>query len=377
MLNKNIKKYMLFVASTFCVVYLPFRAFCSGVPQKISDGKKPFKCSTFSQVKVTSENILTTFTPPLCMYYEGYFNTTESVMKNSPFVLQIGSDFEPCVSNFILKLFMNRYGVIVVKSGLIGTKLLEQMTYEINLDGDNSWKKEILPFNDCGEDKEKAFAKGYRLVFTNVKNNRKIIFNFEIGNTQCKKDIRYKKFYCFDTEISRYNQLLDYVLSLNPTSPNGLFPKHALKSEVQNLTVTEGINGISDRCFSFRDNGLVTINFLGEIESIGMLAFHRCKMLENVNFSRCVKHVGERAFKSCHSLEKIEFPNGLKSLGPKVFYDCFNLNRVVLPDSLESVYSDTFDFTSKYLKISYKGKDFCRKDFFEFFLKNGGKILNW
>ena len=369
MLNKNFKKYMSLVTAAFCVVSSPFTAFCSKDSKEINDQKKPFKNCNFSQIQFGDKT--TTFAPPFNKYYKNNFLAAEEIMKDSPFVLRIGKDFKSFIPPEVLKLFMKHYSVVVIESGVVGADWFARMISTFYLNHDKTiWKKEILPLNDFCEDKEDVFERGYRLVITNTKNNKKIIFNFELGKTISKSSV---KVYGINCEINKYNSILDCVLSINPTSPNGLLPKKLSKYEIKNFYVIDGIKNINRSCFSC-SSSLVTINFLGEIETLGELAFNKCMMLKNVNFSKCVKHVGDKAFDTCHSLERIEFPEGLISLGSHVFKDCFNLKYIVLPDSLEMVCIDTFSFVPKDVKIIYKGQEICKKNFLRFFIDNGGKI---
>lgn len=370
MLIKNFKKYVSFVASIFCVVSSPFTAFCYRGSKKVNDQKKPFK-ENLSLSQITPSDKTTVFSSRFDKCYEKYFAMAESSLKDSPFVLRIGENFSFGVLQDNLRLFMKYYSVITVESDTIEFEWFKKMINKIDSICDRTiWEKKILPLNGFGADKEKTFEKGYSLVIANVQNGKKIIFNFEIGNTISKNDTRV--YYLFN-EITKYNKILDYVLSLNPTSPSGLFPRKVTKYEIKNFTVAEGVKNISERCFTCIDN-LVTVNFLDEIESLEKLAFNKCTMLKDVKFSKCVKNVGDKAFHSCHSLEKIEFPEGLESLGSSVFSDCFNLKYIVLPDSLERICSGTFSFAPKEVKIIYKKQEFSKKDFLNFFANNGGKV---
>lgn len=371
MLNKNFKKFMLFVESAFFVGSLPFMAFCSGDLEKIDNQKKPFKNSDFSKIEICDKTIV--FSPFWDSCYVKHFAKIESIMKDSPFVFHVGKDFAISgLRTYTLKSFMDYYGVIVFESGSIGPEGLFNILDIIGLSKDeNDWKKEIFPLNDfCANVKEETFKKGYKLVVTNNRSHRKVIFNFEFGNVFTKKIMGE---YDFELEIRRYNCILKNVLLLNPVSSNGLLPKKALKCDVEDFSVVEEVKNIKERSFSC-SRMLVKVNFLGEIESLGDLAFSKCYNLKNVNFLKCVEHVGDKVFNECSRLNKIEFPQGLKSLGSSVFSNCVELECVVLPDSLEEICLDTFFYTPIDVIIIYKNRMFSKNSFLDFFMANGGKI---
>lgn len=371
MLNKNFKKFMSFVAAAFFVGSLPFTAFCSKGSKKISSKKKPFKNTRFSKVKIGDR--INMFNPPFDKSYSKRFFQIENISRNSPFVLRIGKNFR--ISHIVadnLKSFMDYYGVIVFESGSVGPVWFVGVISKLGLIKDeNDWKKEIFPISDsCENEEEKAFENGYKLVITNNHDNRKMIFNFKLGNIFSKN---FKESYDFNWELSKYNDILSYVLYLNPVSSNGLLPKKILKHEIDNFSVSEEIRNIKEYSFC-NASSLVSVNFLGKIELLGNLAFSRCISLKNVNFSDCVERVGDRAFNLCRYLNKIEFPQGLKSLGSCVFSNCMNLRYVILPDSLEEICVDTFFCAPIDVIIVYKNQMFCKSSFLNFFAANGGKV---
>ena len=87
-----------------------------------------------------------------------------------------------------------------------------------------------------------------------------------------------------------------------------------------------------------------------------------------------VKYIENKAFLGCISLQEIKFPEGLKRLGGLAFSQCLSLKYLFLPDSLEEVIVSAFENTPENLKIFYKGKEFNKKDFIDYFETHGGHV---
>ena len=172
--------------------------------------------------------------------------------------------------------------------------------------------------------------------------------------------------YDFHAECSNYNKIIDLITNLEPISSNGTYPKKIDVDFIKDWSVVDRVKSIKCDCFSQSEN-LTSINFLGEIESLGEAALFKCKNLQHVNFMKPVKYIENKAFLGCTSLQEIRFPEGLKKLGGFAFSQCSSLKYIFLPDSLEKVIVSAFENTPEDLKIFYKGKEFNKKDFMYYF----------
>ena len=78
------------------------------------------------------------------------------------------------------------------------------------------------------------------------------------------------------------------------------------------------------------ENGVGTIEFDGDITSIGSRAFNSCGNLTSVNIPNSVTSIGGTAFNDCTSLTSIDIPSGVTSIGGGAFNSCRNLTSVTV-----------------------------------------------
>ena len=367
-MNKNFKKGISGIMAVFCVTSMPFMAFCLGGSKKEDMEKKPLKADTPSSLKsldfekkIGARSFTSSFLP----------SNSESSLKEKAseinddnskkfLILQIPpGDKILRVSN--IYPLIDKYDIIIFESGSIGITFFINVIKKLFEDVNKSiWKKSILPLGyNANKISEGVFGAGYRFVFTNTENNKRIIFNMEIGNCFSKK-LKYE--YDFKSESLFYNNILRIAVPMDFVDSE-ILPESILRDNIRFFNVSDRVKNIKKKCFA-KANNLVAIKFLGKIESLREEAFSECSKLERVYFSKGVRRVENYAFRGCKLLASITFPEGLEYLGSGVFCGCRSLKSVILPDSLEKISQDAFQGAPDELEIIYKNKNLDKSAFF-------------
>ena len=73
------------------------------------------------------------------------------------------------------------------------------------------------------------------------------------------------------------------------------------------------------------ENGVGTIEFDGDVVSIGNYAFYGCTNLTSINIPDSVTTIGNYAFSGCTKLSSINIPDGVTSIGNYAFTGCTSL----------------------------------------------------
>ena len=76
---------------------------------------------------------------------------------------------------------------------------------------------------------------------------------------------------------------------------------------------------------------------LGDITSIGMYAFFKCKSLTSANIPNTATIIESGAFKECNNLTSITIPYGITSIGNEAFRDCDSLSSITIPNSVGNI----------------------------------------
>lgn len=100
--------------------------------------------------------------------------------------------------------------------------------------------------------------------------------------------------------------------------------------EKTELTVKEGIKGISDRMFD-----------------------HPC--LEKVTLPDSVIYLGDRTFYECYFLREVRLPAGIKEIGEEMFYHCWHLEEIVIPANVERIGKSAFQKCSALTAMYFLG----------------------
>ena len=146
--------------------------------------------------------------------------------------------------------------------------------------------------------------------------------------------------YCKDqTDVVHYNpyvppmnvityQATEKLTETTNSSSSGLHTNAFSGSSGQQLTMTS---------HTF-ENGVGTIEFDGDIASIGSNAFGGCySRLTSVTIPNSVTSIGNYAFYDCIGLTSITIPSGVTSIGDSAFESCSSLTSVTIGDGVTSI----------------------------------------
>lgn len=88
---------------------------------------------------------------------------------------------------------------------------------------------------------------------------------------------------------------------------------------------------------------IVSVEFDGNITSIGDYAFGDCENLTSIDIPDSVTSIGAAAFEFCKSITSIIIPDGITSIMPATFQGCVSLNSVKIPNSVTSIEGIAFN----------------------------------
>ena len=90
------------------------------------------------------------------------------------------------------------------------------------------------------------------------------------------------------------------------------------------------------------ENGVGTIEFNGDVTSIGESAFDSCAGLTSITIPDSVTSIGNNAFYNCTGLTSITIPDSVTSIGEHAFNNCSSLTNITIPDSVTSIGDQAF-----------------------------------
>ena len=150
--------------------------------------------------------------------------------------------------------------------------------------------------------------------------------------------------YCKDqTDVVHYNpivpmnvityQATEKLTETTNSSNSGLHTNAFSGSSGQQLTMTS---------HTF-ENGVGTIEFDGDIASIGSRAFYNCSGLTSIDIPNSVTSIGNIAFYFCTGLTSVTIGSGVTSIGNRAFAICSSLSSITsLATTAPTIQSNTF-----------------------------------
>ena len=85
------------------------------------------------------------------------------------------------------------------------------------------------------------------------------------------------------------------------------------------------------------ENGIGTVEFDGDVTSIGNAAFNGCTSLTNIVIPNSVTSIADNVFSNCTGLTSITIPSSVTSIGNAAFNGCTSLTNIVV-DSANTVF---------------------------------------
>lgn len=91
------------------------------------------------------------------------------------------------------------------------------------------------------------------------------------------------------------------------------------------------------------ENGVGTIEFDGDIASIGNGAFYGCTTLTSITIPNGVTSINVYAFWKCSGLTSVTIGSGVTSIGDMAFSECTSLTSVTIPNSVITIGTSAFN----------------------------------
>ena len=144
----------------------------------------------------------------------------------------------------------------------------------------------------------------------------------------------------------------ELVIAGSGEMPDGFFPWGSLK--VKEVRFVGNIKSIGNVAF-WGCSDLEKIELPEGIEDIGESVFYYCWSLKKLTLPSTIKNIGESAFSGCRSLKEITLPKTIKSIGKHAFWDCNNLEKIELPEGIEDIGESVFSGCANLKYIVFEG----------------------
>ena len=109
-------------------------------------------------------------------------------------------------------------------------------------------------------------------------------------------------------------------------------PWKAIKAEIQNVTIGDGVNKIGQSAFT-GCMALQNITISSSVTTIGNYAFMQCDALQSITIPATVSTLGDDVFTHCRSLQSIMIPASVTTIGNSCFYGCRSLTSIAVDES--------------------------------------------
>lgn len=102
-----------------------------------------------------------------------------------------------------------------------------------------------------------------------------------------------------------------------------------------------------------------SVNFSGDVTSVGMNAFLDCKSLTSISIPANVTSIGVGAFQYCSGLASVNIPANVNYIGDYAFGDCSSLTSITIPNGVTSIENGTFSFCSGLTSVDIPASVTC------------------
>jgi hypothetical protein len=150
----------------------------------------------------------------------------------------------------------------------------------------------------------------------------------------------------------------DKALLLNIKLPSGLktVGNSAFYGCLTTNSITFPANITTIGTGTFSSSSISTVNFTGNVGSIGNQAFLRCASLKIVNFGGSVGAIGDGAFSGCYQLSSVNFNDTVGPIGNSAFYGCRALSTINFAKSVPSIGVNAFNKCKSLTSIVITGE---------------------
>lgn len=131
-------------------------------------------------------------------------------------------------------------------------------------------------------------------------------------------------------------------------SMNDYYSSQKLNS-IETITISGG--KIKHTLFNALDN-LITLDYLGEDQSIAANAFSNLQNLKEINFKSSINEIGDYAFYKCHNLDVASIILVANHMGDSSFEECHNISEIQISDKANFIGKNAFKNAINVQKIS-------------------------
>lgn len=111
---------------------------------------------------------------------------------------------------------------------------------------------------------------------------------------------------------------------------------------ITELIIPGTVKTIKDDAFMGCD-GLISVNILDGVTSIGNYSFCGCARLKSIAMPDSLTEIRTGAFMGCSNLLNITIPNGVSTIGNKAFSDCKNLTTIDISIGVKNIGESAFE----------------------------------
>jgi hypothetical protein len=94
--------------------------------------------------------------------------------------------------------------------------------------------------------------------------------------------------------------------------------------------------------YSFKGNGITSIEFPESVTTIGSYAFSDCNKLKEVILPNGLTTTGKASFRDCTKLTSISIGNKTTTIDPLTFSGCTSLASLDIPNNVKKIASNAF-----------------------------------
>ncbi|EXM40101.1 hypothetical protein RASY3_05670 [Ruminococcus albus SY3] len=140
----------------------------------------------------------------------------------------------------------------------------------------------------------------------------------------------------------------------------GLLGSNEVGNANNTILMPAGVHDIFQNAFS-ECTSLKSIEFLGNISTIGISAFQKCSSLEDITMNDTIEQVRDSAFADCKALKhmphtkegKIAFSH-IDTINASTFKNCTSLEDAFIPKNVSSIKSDAFSGCKEMKKVLWE-----------------------